>query len=230
MTNNKTELSTFIEDTFRSKWQRRKSENVPTSEKLRLSNDAIDIDGTVLYADLDFSTALVDNYNDYFAAEIYKNFLYCCAKIIRYHGGTITSYDGDRIMAIFVGRSKNSDAAKVALKINYIVKKMLNPALKKRYTKTSYTISHTVGIYTSMLMAARTGIRGNNDIVWVGKAANHAAKLTTISSKYPSYITKEVFARLNDQSKYGGNPKRQMWTKTTWQDETIYRSSWHWSV
>jgi len=37
------------------------------------------------------------------AAEIYKTYLHCAAKIIRSEGGSITSYDGDRIMGIFIG-------------------------------------------------------------------------------------------------------------------------------
>lgn len=229
MTNLKNILDTFIRDTFQCGWQRRKSESVPISEKLRLSNDAVDIDATVLYADLDCSTSLVDSYKDWFAAEIYKNFLYCCAKVIRYHGGTITSYDGDRIMAIFIGGSKNSDAAMVALKINYIVTKMLNPSLKEQYPNSTYVVSHTVGIDTSMLMSARTGIRGNNDIVWIGRAANYAAKLTAISSGYSTYITKNVFDSLHDESKYSSEGEI-MWSKTIWNNETIYRSSWYWGI
>src|SRR4051812_36873707 len=63
----------------------------------KLSNDAVEIDGTVLYADLAESTPLVKGYKDWFAAEVYKNYLYCAARIIRLRGGVITAYDGDRV-------------------------------------------------------------------------------------------------------------------------------------
>ena len=38
--------------------------------------------------------------------------------------------------------------------------------------------------------------------MWVGKAANHAAKLCELPNNYSSYITEEVYNRLNDASKY----------------------------
>jgi class 3 adenylate cyclase len=51
-----------------------------------------------------------------FAAEIYKTFLHCAAKIIRSEDGVITAYDGDRIMAVFIGNAKNTSAVRAALK------------------------------------------------------------------------------------------------------------------
>jgi len=36
---------------------------------------------------------------------IYKTFLHCAAKIIRSHKGVITAYDGDRIIAVYIGKS-----------------------------------------------------------------------------------------------------------------------------
>ena len=77
---------------------------------------AVKLDGTVLYADLDDSTNLVDSYEPEFAAKIYKAYLSCAAKVIRSEGGEITSYDGDRIMAVYIGDSKNSSAAPIGTK------------------------------------------------------------------------------------------------------------------
>ena len=49
-------------------------------------------------SDLSGSTNLVDTQTPHFAGEIYKTYLMCAAKIIKEQGGTITAYDGDRIM------------------------------------------------------------------------------------------------------------------------------------
>ena len=46
------------------------------------------------------STSLVAGKTKQFAAEIYKTFLHCAAKVVRAEGGTVTAYDGDRIMAV----------------------------------------------------------------------------------------------------------------------------------
>src|ERR1017187_1988021 len=68
------------------------------------------------------------------AAEIYKTYLHCAAKIIRSEGGSITSYDGDRIMGIFIGDDHSTSAARCCLRINYAVREIVNPALKVQYT------------------------------------------------------------------------------------------------
>ena len=228
----KDELEAHVKKVFSTQWDIRKGQKIPESEDIQLGNQAVELDATVLYADLDGSTNLVDGHKPFFAAEIYKNYLYCAAKIIRSQGGTITSYDGDRIMAVYIGDNKNTSAAKTALKINWAVLKIINPGIAAQYSN-GYKVKHVVGIDTSKLTAARTGIRGSNDIVWVGRAANYAAKLTELSSDYPSRLTADVYNRLADEARNGGSPKRSMWESARWttmNDMTIYRSTWHWGL
>ena len=153
------DLKSEVLKILQEEWSEREGRVVPASDDLKLSNAAVILDGTVLYADLDDSTKLVDAKDPSFAAEVYKCFLVCAARIIRFEGGEITSYDGDRIMAVFIGDSKNSDAARTALKINYAVLKIVNPAIQEEYPKANYSVKHVVGIDTSSLFVARTGIR-----------------------------------------------------------------------
>ena len=225
------DLKKEVEQIFRETWETREGSVVPESEDIKLSNEAVKLKGTVLYADLSDSTGLVDNYKPHFAAEIYKTYLHCAAKIIRAESGTITAYDGDRIMAVYLGDSKNTSAARTALKINYAVSYIVNPALKNQYPNTTYQVQQVVGVDTSDLWVARTGIRGSNDLVWVGRAANYAAKLSALSSQYPSRLTENVYNMLNESSKYSqGN---SMWERSTWRDMaymTIYQSTWWWKV
>jgi class 3 adenylate cyclase len=227
----KDDLNSKVVEIFRSRWTKRDGQVVPESDDIKLGNDAVLLNGTVLYADLDESTNLVDSYTPEFAAEIYKAYLHCVAKIITNEGGVITSYDGDRIMAVFIGDGKNTSAARTALKINWAMEHIINPAIKKQYPKDNYSISQVVGIDTSPLFVARTGIRGSNDLVWIGRAANYAAKLSSRSGP-PSQITEVVYNCLNDKSKYGKN-RANMWQKTTASElgySTIYTSTWWWEV
>lgn len=136
---------------------------------------------TVLYADLDGSTNMVDNYDWSFSAEVYKAYLRCASEIIRNESGSITAYDGDRVMAVFTGDFKNTSAVRCALAINYAVCQIIQPALKTQYPSKDFTLKHVVGIDMSRLRTARIGVRGDNDLVWIGRAANYAAKLTTLS-------------------------------------------------
>lgn len=226
------DLNTEVEQIFKEQWKTRKGQVVPGSEDLKLCNDAVLLDGTVLYADLSGSTYLVDNNKQHFAAEIYKTYLHCAAKIVRSEGGTITAYDGDRIMAVYIGDSKNTSAARSALKIYYAVLYIINPAIKKQYPNSNYEIGQVTGIDTCKLFIARTGIRGSNDLVWVGKAANYAAKLSTLPSTYSTYITSEVYDVLNKEVKISSDG-RSMWERAIWNqmnNKIIYRSNWWWSI
>jgi class 3 adenylate cyclase len=147
----------------------------------------------VLYADLADSTALVDGYKRLFAAEIYKTLLHCAAKIICDEGGTITAYDGDRIMAVFIGGPRNTPAVKAAMKMHWAMVNIIRPSLKKHYPEDTYVLKHVVGIDTSDLFIARTGVRGANDLVWVGRAAN--------------YITSDVYNKMNAEVKNSDNDR-----------------------
>ncbi len=226
------DLNSEVHKVLQEKWSARAGRSVPESDGLKLDNDAVTLKGTVLYADLDNSTNLVDTKNPRFSAKIYKCYLACCARIIRSEGGVITSYDGDRIMAVFIGKTKNSNAARTALKINYAVREIINSAIRDQYPKSSYSVRHVVGIDTSELFVARTGIRGANDLVWVGRAANYAAKLSARSGP-ATQITADVYGMLCESSKLSGAGKENMWTLTTAPeigDKTIYTSSWWWRL
>jgi len=217
---------------FDEKWEQRDGQKVPEPSDLRLGNDAVKLDATILYADLVESTDLVDQHTWWFAGEVYKAFLHCAAKIIKTNEGTIVSYDGDRIMAVFLGGSKNSQAVNSALCLSGAVKKIINPELLEHYKgRTTFKgLRHAVGIDNGVIHAARTGVRGDNDIVWIGKAANHAAKLCTLrDGTYSTFITADVYNNMSDKQKLSeSRPGTNMWDKDYWieRQRTIYKSSW----
>ena len=221
------DLSSEVTKLLRERWTTRSGQVVPEPEDLKLSNDAVELEGTVLYADLDDSTKLVDTMKPWFAAAVYKSYLLCAARIVRSEGGVITGYDGDRIMAVFIGGAKNTSAARTALKINYSVVEIINPAIKQKYPNANYSLKHVVGIDTSKLFVARTGIRGANDLVWVGRAANYAAKLSSRSGP-ATQITSDVYGRLKEDVKIA-HDGRNMWAQAIAREignGTIYSSSW----
>ena len=222
------DLTQEVKNIFGTFWQERDGQKVPEAEDVKLGNDAVKLQATVLYADLAESTNLVDGYKAWFAAEVYKSYLHCASKIIRDEGGVITAFDGDRVMAVFIGDLKNTSAARSALKINHAVENIINPAIKAKFS-TPYVAKHSVGVDTSTLFVARTGIRGSNDLVWVGRAANYAAKLCSLrEANYASYITADVYNSLADVAKVSSN--RSMWEHRTWPEKkiSVYRSSWTW--
>jgi class 3 adenylate cyclase len=224
----KEEIQAEVASIFRARWSERDGNVVPTDESLKLTNDAINVDATVLYADMADSTRLVSGQTKTFSAEIYKSFLHSAAKIIRAEGGSITAYDGDRIMAVYLGNAKNTSAVRTALKIHYAVDQIVKPAIKVQYQEQNYVPHHVVGIDTSKLFVARTGIRGANDLVWVGRAANYAAKLATLPHEYPTWITEEVYDRMDQSMRITDG--RPMWEAMDWNamsKKRIYRSHWY---
>lgn len=227
----KDELTTFCQDVFASRWDATEGRTVPDEDsRLTLKNTAITIEGTVLYADLDGSTAMVDNHKNWFSAEIYKTYLYCCARIISSQDGVVTAYDGDRVMAVFMGGSKNTNAVKAALKIKWAVDEIIMPKVRAKYPDSKFELKHVTGIDTCSLFVAKTGARGANDLVWVGRAANYAAKLTALPSSY-TYITEDVYSKIAADAKTSNGVS--MWEAVNWNTfnkQTIYRSSWRWRV
>lgn len=224
------EIINDIKGILRTKWETRDGRKVPEAEEIQLGNHAVELDGTVLYADLTDSTGLVQGFRNWFAAEIYKSYLSAACHVIKNNSGVITAFDGDRVMAVFIGDGKNSDAAKAALQITYITQQ-INQEIKSQYPASTYTLKQAIGIDTSKLFVARTGIRNYNDLVWVGRAANYAAKLCSLAdSTYSSIITSDVFDGLDDKSKNGGSPKKCMWEKTLWSERgiAVYKSNWFW--
>lgn len=218
-------------DILGNKWRVRSAHDVPSIKDLTLNgNEAAEFEGTVLYADMDGSTDMVRGYKNWFAAEMYKIYLQTVSEVIRNEGGAITAYDGDRVMAIFEGGAKNTTAARTGMKIVFAIRE-LNGIIAKHYPNTQFRLKHNIGVDTSMLFAVRAGVRGANDIVWVGEAANVAAKLTSVNDEnYPLYITKKVFDSLNN-SVVESNTGKMMWQQV---DELkfgrqVYRTNWCWN-
>lgn len=228
----KEDLESEVKQILKDQWTVETTKGVPDPDQLRLSNHAKDLEtATVLYADLDGSTNMVEQYDWTFSAEIYKAYLRCAARIIAAEKGIVTAYDGDRIMAVFTGDAKNTRAVRAAMKINHAVVTIIRPAIGAQYPSKSFTLKHVIGVDTSQLRAARIGVRGYNDLVWIGRAANYAATLTNLSEK-PLWITKAVYDVMHKDVKYSSDGE-SMWEKRSWtamNDMEIYRSDWMYGV
>lgn len=228
-------LTDEVNAIIRERWTETDGRVVPETENLELGNNGVNLNATCLYADLADSTNLVNTRSAQIAAEVYKCYLNCACRIIRHKGGVITAFDGDRVMAVFIGNPKNTPAVRAALAINHAVVKIINPAFQQTYqSMRNYTIRHCVGIDTGPVMVARTGIRGANDLVWVGRCANCAAKLCALrNNAYASYITCDVYDNMNKDVKFGDDGVTNMWEEQSWTAQDglrIYRSSYHWSL
>jgi len=229
-------LETRIKHLLSKPWQIRNGYKAPTTDTVALSDGGVQLDAAFLYADLANSSKIATEIDRKAAAKTFKAFLRVTSMLIKKHSGSITSFDGDRVMGVFVGKRKCSRAAICGLQINWAVNDILDPRLNsyfKSLRESELEISHCVGIDSGKVLSVRGGIRGSNDLVWVGRAPNLAAKLSDVRNPdIRTCISTTVFNSLADDAKYGGDPKSLMWKKYThnWADKAIYvyGSSWWW--
>ena len=144
-----------------AKWNIRDGRVVPTTEDVALANGGVRLDAVYLYADMADSTGLAREFTRETAAKVIRCYLDATCRVIKANSGEIRSFDGDRVMAIFIGDSKNSGAADCALKIHYAVEKIVRPVVEARLpslVNKGYRLSHCVGIASGeALGAARIG-------------------------------------------------------------------------
>lgn len=230
------QLKSDVSSIISTKWRIRKGQVVPTTDSVALTGGAVELDATFLYADLAKSSQIARDLDRRIAAKILKSFLATTTRLIRTRGGTVLSFDGDRVLGVFVGNTKNSDAAKCALQVKWTVQHVIREKFEASYNSVKaldFSISHGVGIDTGTVLIVRAGARGYNDLISIGRAAGLAAKLSDLrEGAYNTFITASVYNKLNDESKLGGNPKRDMWERRTWKfvdkNITVYRSSFWW--
>ncbi|MGP3687152.1 adenylate/guanylate cyclase domain-containing protein [Streptomyces sp. IBSNAI002] len=207
---------------------------------MSLRNGAVEVDAVYLYADLADSTGLARDFTRTTAAKVIRAYLDATCRVIKARGGEIRSFDGDRVMAIFMGANKNTEAAKCALQIHHVVQKIVRPKVEANLSSIKakgFQVNHCVGIDSGTALVVRGGVRGSNDLVSIGRAPNVAAKLSDVrDGEYRSYITKSVFDSMADSSKYNvGGDKKAMWAgpyarEVGGQTINVYRSNWTWPV
>jgi adenylate cyclase len=205
---------TTIANIFNTPWNITRGLKVPTTEDVVLRNGGKRIDATYLYADLADSSKLAQTLLPEAAAKIVKAYVNTATRMIRSQDGEIRSFDGDRVMAIFMGDNMNNRAVRAAMGINWAVQTIIPEHIKKSWTDgiNFCDISHGVGIDTGEAVVVRGGIRDNNDLISIGAAPNVAAKLSEIRNTQRSlFITDRVKNALTDEYLTFGN-RQNTWT------------------
>lgn len=236
MTVNEDFLNTRVDTLFGTTFNEREGRVVPTTEDVALRDGAVKIDATFLYADLAGSATLSSVCPWSTTAKIIRAFLDCSTRLIVKHGGHIRSFDGDRVMGIFIGSGKNSSATLCGREIHWAVRKIISPKARSQFDSiknNDIEIRNCSGIDTGEVRAVRSGIRDNNDLIWIGKAASFAAKLSDVrDAGYNTYISSRVYRNLNVEAKNDSNGN-DAWSTAKFsfagKEETVYRSN-HWMM
>ena len=198
------------------------------NSKLTFGNTGLTGEFAFLFVDIRKSSEIVGTYGLENAAKIYQSFHDINVRVIKDNGGVVRAFDGDRVMGVFGGNSKNTSAAKAAMQIIWAVRNILNPTFKS-------TITCGAGIDYGNILITKVGVgrdSNNNDLVWVGNASGYAAHLANKANN-GIIISTETYGRLHDSSKLSSGV--DMWTAkniTLKSGKTIscYETGYEWKI
>lgn len=214
-------------------WNTSNSESFPTTDGVTLAGGAKWVKATYFYADLADSSKMAKHFDPRVTAKIIKSFLQSATHLVSENGGRVVSFDGDRVMGVFTGGSKNTNAVRCALNVSWVVQEVIRKKFEKNYDSVrdaSFQISHGVGVDTGQALVVRGGVRGNNDLISIGRAPNLAAKLSDLRAGFYSRITKDVYKNMNKDVIFAHKDGSNMWQSANWtflnENIDIYRSTW----
>ena len=139
---------------------------------------------TVLFVDLRESTAMSMKHKPETLTPIYSSYVRALSRSARYYGGRVRNIIGDRLMVVFDKDKCLYNAIQTAIVLNSVVQHVLD-----RHIKT-VEIKAGIGVDYGPMLVTKTGIikqgkenSPNKSLVWLGKPANVASKLTDIANK-----------------------------------------------
>ncbi len=127
----KLEIETKLSSFFKEKFDVKETTIVPSTDysKLTFGNTGLISDLCFLFVDIRESSKLHERYGFANAARIYESFHEINVRLINTNNGKVRAFDGDRIMAVFSGDNKCTNAVKTAMQINWAIRNILNTHL-----------------------------------------------------------------------------------------------------
>ncbi|MEW5846332.1 MAG: adenylate/guanylate cyclase domain-containing protein [Bacteroidota bacterium] len=228
------DLKNKVSAYFIEKYEVEETTIVPGTDysKLTFGNKGLVSEFAFLFVDIRKSSELHDTYGFTNAAKIYQSFHDICLRIIENNEGKVRAFDGDRIMGVFAGDQKRTNATKAAMNIRWAISKILNPNLT-----TPLRIGCGIDVGKTLITKVGKGRDiNNNDLIWIGKACNYASHLTQEASD-SIIISPNVYDNMLDKTKFKDsiNKTGNMWTlkKITLKSNKqidVYESSYYWPL
>jgi adenylate cyclase len=151
------------------------------------------IDTCVLYIDIRRSTDLNLSHRPQTVAKLYSAFIRAMTRVARYHKGHVRGIIGDRLMVIFDRKDAFANAVHCSIAMNTVSKYTINRHFKAN------EVTCGIGIDAGKMLATKTGVRRHGDeqgnyrnLVWLGRPANVASKLTDIANKPSETVQVDV--------------------------------------
>lgn len=136
----------------------------------------------VLFVDIRNSVALNKKYNVEAMGQLYTSFVKSALWCANYHHGLVRNIIGDRVMIVFPPKNCFTNAIECAISINTISSKII-----RRYCD---DFKCGIGIDYGEMYVHKTGIikqgkeaSSYKNLIWIGRPANIASRLTDIANK-----------------------------------------------
>jgi adenylate cyclase len=214
------EIEAKVDGYLVGQYKKKTPQNVPLPEEVPLGNEASVFEASTLFIDVRQSTDLTDAFRRQTAAKMMKAYFDGCVRIVNANDGAVRSFNGDGLLALFIGDSRSSNATKAAMQVDWFVTEVLGEKFEKYFANNMTALGKTLsfeigcGLDDGWIYAVRVGIKGTNDVAWVGKPTNTAAKLSDVGSGAANIIvTRAVYNRLKRTRKYSNGT--HMWSDET---------------
>jgi class 3 adenylate cyclase len=142
------------------------------------------IETAVLYVDIRRSTNLNFEHRPQTVAKLYSAFVRAMTRCAAEYRGHVRGIIGDRVMVIFNPSTAFTDAVDAATLMNSVCQDELNKNFKQN------DVTCGIGIDYGRMLATKTGVRRHGyerhnyrSLVWLGRPANVASKLTDLANK-----------------------------------------------
>jgi adenylate cyclase len=147
------------------------------------------VETAVLYVDIRKSTNLNLEHRPQTVAKLYSAFVRAMTRCAAEYRGRVRGIIGDRVMVLFNPSTAFTDAVNTAILMNTISKHVLN----KHFRQNEITCG--MGIDYGPMLATKTGVRRHGyerhnyrSLVWLGRPANIASKLTDLANKTSTHF------------------------------------------
>lgn len=198
----KEELIAARDDIIGTAFEVRDGTVVPQSKDVAF-NEAVRLPSTYLYADMADSSGLVGASPQETVGKVLRLYLDLSVGIIRRAGGQIRSFDGDRVMGIFIADDRYDASVRAAMQIKWACQELIQPKVTNQYKsirESGWLLKPGCGVASGDSLLVRGGVRRTgSDLVSIGPAPNLAAKLSDVREEpYHVRIGSATYKKLSD--------------------------------
>jgi adenylate cyclase len=186
MATTKTDLQAMVDGFLAGTYATTNPRGVPEAADIPLGNNAAKLTASALFIDLRQSSDITNAFRRQTAAKMLKSYFDGCVRIVNHNSGVVRSFNGDGLLALFIGDQRADHAVKAAMQIKWFVEHILWPKFNGYFAANQaargarLNFSFGAGVDDGDIYAVRVGIRGTNDVAWVGRCTNTAAKLSNV--------------------------------------------------